>query len=131
MSCIRAFVMLAFLVPVTCGAEPLFIVKHYTGFTVYIDCRHNGPIAYEMPLVSDQGNVERPSGDFKIDTTVPTECQMSTGGTFQVTDAEEATLGKFQRGHLADANALDSVQQSMTDSFFVTNMLPQAARFKL
>ena len=49
--------------------------------------------------------------------------------SFQVTTAEEADLGRFQRGHLADANALDSFQQAMIDPFFVTNMLPQAARF--
>ena len=67
--------------------------------------------------------------DFEIDLTVPADCQMTTGDTFQVTSEEEARLGQFQRGHLADANSLDGRQQSMNDSFFVTNMLPQAARF--
>jgi endonuclease G len=106
----------------------LIVVKNYTGFTVYIDCRNNGPIAYEMALVDDRGNVER-GDDFVLDRSVPSECQMTTGDPFRVTPTEEATLGEFQRGHLADANALDNFAQSMADSFFVTNMLPQAARF--
>jgi endonuclease G len=112
----------------TAAAQPLFVVKEYDGFTVYIDCRNNGPIAYELELGADQGNIPRLSG-FNLDPTIPAACQMTTGNTFQVTPAEEAQLGRFQRGHLADANSLDNRQQSMDDSFFVTNMLPQAATF--
>ncbi len=112
----------------TAAAEPLIIVKEYDGFTVYIDCRNNGPIAYELELGPDRGNNPRSDG-FNLDPTIPAECQMTTGNTFQVTPAEEAQLGRFQRGHLADANSLDNRQQSMDDSFFVTNMLPQAASF--
>ena len=97
------------------SAESLIVEKQYTGFTVYIDCRNNGPIAYEMALVSNQGDILRLS-NFVLDPSVPTECQMTTGDTFQVTPTEEADLGRFQRGHLADANSLDSVQRSETGS---------------
>lgn len=126
----RTIILAAAVLVITgaASAAPLIVKKDYEGFTVYIDCRNHGPIAYEMTLGPDQGDVTRLSG-FKIDPTVPAECQMTTGDTFKVTDAEEAAFGKFQRGHLADANSLDGGRQSMADSFFVTNMLPQAARF--
>ena len=41
------------------AAEPTFILKEYEGFTVVIDCRHNGPIAYWMTLSTDTGNEPR------------------------------------------------------------------------
>ncbi len=109
-------------------AHPLFIEKEYDTFKVFIDCRKHGVIAYNMTLGPDVGNTPR-LHDFRLDSSIPTDYQMTTGDTFQVTSAEEAQFGKFQRGHLADANSLDSSVQSMSDSFFVTNMLPQAARF--
>ena len=110
------------------AAQPTFILKQYEGFTVVIDCRHNGPIAYWMTLSADTGNEPRLS-DFQLDDSIPAHCQMTTGDSFQVTVQEENQFGKFHRGHLADANSLDGSEQSMADSFFVTNMLPQAARF--
>ena len=76
------------------GAEPLFVVKNYDGFTVYIDCRQNGPIAYELVLKADVGNVPRPASQFNIDSSIPADCQMTTGDTFQVTDEEEDRLGR-------------------------------------
>ena len=79
-----------------------FIEKNYSGFTVYIDCRNNGPIAYHMTLAADAGD-EPSLNDFKIDNSVPANCQMTTGDTFKVTPSEKAQLGKFHRGHLADA----------------------------
>ena len=89
------------------AAEPLFIEKSYDGFSVVIDCRQNGPIVYEMELPADQGNEPR-LDDFILDSTIPADCQMTTGDTFKVTDAEESHLGRYHRGHLADANSLDS-----------------------
>ncbi len=73
-----------------------------------------------------QNRVESP---FKKDNSVLSDCQMKTGATFKVSPTEESAIGKFQRGHLADANSLDGEAQSIADSFFVTNMLPQAANF--
>ena len=116
------------VIPLIIVAHPLYIEKEYDSFKVFIDCRNRGVIAYEMTLGPDQGNTPR-LHDFKLDPSIPTDCQMTTGDTFKVTPAEEVQFGKFQRGHLADANSLDGRQQSMNDSFFVTNMLPQAARF--
>ncbi len=121
-----AGVSIALAIPVE--AEPTFILKKYEGFTVVIDCRHNGPIAYWMTLSADTGDEPR-LNDFQLDESIPAHCQMTTGDSFQVTDQEENQFGKFHRGHLADANSLDGSEQSMADSFFVTNMLPQAARF--
>ncbi len=124
------FISLVIFASVNSNATPLFIEKVYDSFKVVIDCRNRGAIAYEMTLGTDQGDIAR-LRDFKIDPTIPIDCQMTTGGTFKVTDSEEALFGKFQRGHLADANSLDNSEQSMIDSFFVTNMLPQAARFNM
>ena len=124
----RFLPLLLVLLAIPALAEPLFIEKNYSGFTVFIDCRNNGPIAYHMTLAADAGDEPRLS-DFKIDDSVPANCQMTTGDPFKVTPSEKTQLGKFHRGHLADANSLDSSSQSISDSFFVTNMLPQSAKF--
>ena len=79
-----------------------------------------------LVLEADAGNVDRLDG-FSLDDTIPDECEMTTGNTFQTTDAEEAIHGSYHRGHLADAN--DGRRQSMADSFFVTNILPQSGSF--
>jgi endonuclease G len=108
-------------------AEPIFIEKEYDGFTIYLDCRNNGPIAYQMSLGPDQDDFQRLSGFF-IDESLPTECQMTSVGSFN-DNQPVGDLGIYHRGHLADANSLDSRQQSIEDSNFVTNMLPQALSF--
>ena len=61
-------------------AHPLFIEKEYDTFKVFIDCRKHGVIAYEMTLGPDVGNTPR-LHDFRLDSSIPTDCQMTTGDT--------------------------------------------------
>ena len=90
----KHFTILAtLLAAMTAQAAPQFVIKEYDGFWIYLDCEHNGPVAYELWIGEDLGNFPRHEGNFLIDDDIPAECQMTSGATFQVTDAERAEFG--------------------------------------
>ena len=65
-------VLLLLLLGAPAIAEPLIVEKHYNGFKVWIDCRNNGPIAYQMTLGEDVANKQF-SSSFNIDTSIPVD----------------------------------------------------------
>lgn len=72
-SAVPSTLCILLLAPFLALAEPRFIVKNYTGFTVYIDCRHNGPIAtrcrsYPTRVTSRLDDFELAANDVFVDT---------------------------------------------------------------
>lgn len=102
--------------------------KGYDGFTVWLDCTNHGGIAFHYELSTDTGNEQR-SGSFPIDDTVPAACQPISGDSYRTPAVPVAAVGTYDRGHLVPANHMDHSEHSMADTFFVTNVLPQATAF--
>lgn len=102
--------------------------KPYDGFTVWLDCQRHGAAAFFYELDKDEGHMDRASKSFKIDISVPQTCQPSSIESY-VTDTVDPATGKWDRGHLVPANHMDNSLSAMTDTFFVTNVLPQNLKF--
>lgn len=102
--------------------------KPYDGFTVWLDCQRHGAAAFFYALDKDEGHIDRASKSFKIDDTVPQTCQPNSIESY-VTDTVNLATGEWDRGHLVPANHMDNSLSAMTDTFFVTNVLPQNLKF--
>ena len=111
----------------TFASHAELIRKEYNGFTVWVDCDRGGAqVAYYRATV-DTANHGRSSG-FKFDTSVPPECQPRSIETYR-NNTVPANTGYYDIGHLVPANHLDYSKQSVADSFYVTNTLPQQSSF--
>ncbi|WP_299019997.1 DNA/RNA non-specific endonuclease [uncultured Photobacterium sp.] len=76
-------------------------------------------VAYHITKESVNAFYER-SNRFRSDTEVPS--------SFRVTSRDYSKTG-YDRGHLAPSGAMDFTQQSMQQSFLMTNMAPQLPGF--
>ena len=116
-----------FLIPSLGFADPVFYEKRYKDFTVWLDCNEHGPVIFHYELDKDTGNKER-SGSFKTDPSVPDACQPNSGKSYRTSTVDPST-GTWDRGHLVPANHMDNSKDSMGETFYVTNILPQQSKF--
>ena len=115
------------LLIVSFTAQAELIGKDYNGFTVWVDCDKGGAQVVYYRAEQDTDDFDRSSG-FRIDNSIPPECQPRSTGTYR-NNTVPANTGYYDIGHLVPANHLDYSQQSMNDSFYVTNTLPQQSTF--
>lgn len=106
------------------GAMPVnaeIVMRQYSGFTLWIDCDIRSAVMFSMSLSKDTGNIGR-TDNFRLDPNFDQKCQQtSTKGYYN-----PKTKGViYHRGHLVSANQMDFSSQSMNDSFFMTNIVPQ------
>jgi len=105
------------------------IRKDYNGFMVWVDCdKHGAQIAYYR-AIKDAGNHKREGLSFKFDNSVPSECQPGSTDSYRRNTVPVNQTGTYDVGHLVPANHLDYSRQSISDSFYVTNTLPQQSYF--
>lgn len=109
-------------------AAPLIYEKQYTGFTLWLDCRQHGAIAFRYDIGQDTGNIGRERGSFKTDTDVPAECQPNSGKSYRTATVNPES-GTWDRGHLVPANHMDDNEKALKETFLVTNILPQNSTF--
>lgn len=95
--------------------------KDYEGFTVWLDCREHAVAKFRYTASRDRGDYDR-VGTFKLDPSVPYECQPSSAESFK-TNAPNALT--YERGHQVPANHLDFSEVAITQSNYMTNILPQ------
>ena len=67
-------------IPSTFAAEPLRV--EYEGFTVWLDCQEHAVFKFRYNTQRDTGNFPRSSA-FRLDPTVPYECQPSSPNSFK------------------------------------------------
>lgn len=91
----------------------------YEGFSVWLDCRHRGPVWFEYAARADTGSLPRRQS-FSLDPDVPDECQQTSSSTYS------GGQQSYDRGHLVPANHLDHLRDGIRQSNFMTNVLPQA-----
>ena len=103
------------LITTMCYSQSTIIEKRYDGFTVWLDCSKGGAVAFQYNPKPDVGNLTRVN-DFAVDSSVPTNCQPTSAKSFG---------RKFDRGHLAPINHFDDSLIAMTQSNYMTNILPQ------
>ena len=90
---------------------------NYEGYSVWLDCEKHGAIKFQYNAQRDVGDFPR-TDKFKLDHNVPARCQQTSA----------AAYGKrYDRGHLVPANHLDYSESAMQGTFYMTNILPQAA----
>lgn len=108
--------------------ETRFFEKRYRGFAVWLDCRHGGAVLVHYELGPDTG--QRARTPYALDPSVPPRCSPASTATYQsvIPDGADA-LGDWDIGHVLPANHADGDAGMMADANFVTNTLPQAARF--
>ena len=91
----------------------------YDGFTIWLDCDKHAATKFKYTAQYDDGNYSRDSFNFSLDEELaPMDCQQSS------------SLGyghSYDRGHLVPANHLDYSKSAIKQSFYMTNILPQAA----
>jgi len=96
----------------------------YDGFTVWLDCTRNAAYRFEYMAYEDCGCYPRHHG-FKVDPNadrIGRSCQQRNGRAYKKTQGVA-----FDRGHLVPANHLDHDEDAITQSNYMTNILPQAA----
>lgn len=87
----------------------------YRGFTIWLDCEHRGAINFYQKLGRDTGDYSRDSV-FHFDKAVKPECQQKSTRTY----------GRdYDLGHQVSANSMDSDAESIHETNFITNILPQ------
>tara|TARA_R110002110_G_C13457893_1_gene717822 strand:- start:1617 stop:2360 length:744 start_codon:yes stop_codon:yes gene_type:complete len=97
------------------------IERQYNGFVVAIDCEKRGPIGFYYQLGEDRGNQTRQSRFFH-DPDVNEDCQQTSVKSYKRPSGEP----KYDRGHLVPANHMDNSAESIRQSNYMTNVLPQA-----
>jgi endonuclease G len=105
--------------PLTSAGDSGVREVQYDGFTVWVDCAHRGPVRFEYRATRDTGKLAR-KHSFALDTDFPSECQQISSDTYS-TDGPI-----FDRGHMVPANHLDHLAKGISQSNFMTNVLPQA-----
>lgn len=117
---IRKLAMTTFLVSVsfTVNAEILKVV--YDDFTLTLDCDKRAAVRFEHIVTSDSGELPRYK-PFKLDPNIPERCQQKSAASYRNSEIKNT----YHRGHLVAQNHLDHSKQSMQQSNYVTNILPQ------
>ena len=100
----------------------------YQGFTVWLDCKEHAAFKFRYNAGHDMGDYPRDE-NFRLDPSVPYECQPSSTNTFSTKTIPGAPL--YHRGHLVAANHLDYSEQAIRESFFMTNILPMTQAVNL
>ena len=95
-------------------------VLPYEGFTIVLDCKHKGAVQFEYEAIADTGSFSR-KHSFKLDPNAPPNCQQTSS------DSYSAPGVRFDRGHLVPANHLDHSKLAISQSNYMTNILPQVA----
>jgi endonuclease G len=96
----------------------------YDGYAVWVDCSIHAAYRFEYMAYEDCGCHPRHHG-FKLDPDderVSRSCQQKNGQAYKKTEGVA-----FDRGHLVPANHLDHDADAITQSNYMTNILPQAA----
>ncbi len=89
----------------------------YQGFTLWLDCKKRGAVKFQYNVRHGAGN-EPKARDFKLDPSVPKECQQSS----------TAAYGHgYERGRLVPASHLDYSSDVIQQSHYMTNILPQTS----
>jgi endonuclease G len=92
----------------------------YEGFTVWIDCKKRGAVAFRYNAQRDTGNRPR-NRNFYLDPNVPARCQQTSTSSYKHPGT------RYDRGHLVPANHLDYSKTAIRQSNYMANILPQAA----
>lgn len=101
----------------TGGNKSSGILKlNYSGFSLWIDCAERAPVRFMYNVQHDTGNVKR-KDDFSLDPDFPAECQQSSAAAYGA---------GYDRGHQVPANHMDYSELSITQTNYMTNILPQA-----
>ena len=105
------------IISLSCQAE--VIQKNYSNrFIVWLDNTKGGAIAFQYKPIPDTGNFKR-HNNFSIDSTIPSGYQATNAKSFG---------RKFDRGHLAPINQFDDNVEVMSQSNYMTNILPQTTQ---
>lgn len=92
----------------------------YEGFSIWLDCQRRGATKFRYNAQRDQGELKRQTR-FDLDPDVPAHCQQTASATYR------HAFERYDRGHLVPANHLDHSTSAITQSNYMTNILPQAA----
>jgi endonuclease G, mitochondrial len=93
---------------------------NYEGFTIWVDCDKHGAVKFQYNAQRDTGSFKRKKS-FYYDPDLPKSCQQSSTKSYQ-------SIGqRYDRGHLVPANHLDYSEVAITQSNYMTNILPQAS----
>jgi len=96
-----------------------------SAFRLWVDCARRGAYRFEYNASHDCGCLDRHSS-FKLDPEQPPECQQYNGNTYPKIDSG-GVENSYDRGHLVPANHLDGDAVAISQSNFMTNILPQVA----
>lgn len=121
------FVALVLVTGIVQAANPRHRVD-YQGFTVWLDCKEHAAFMFRYNAGHDMGDYSR-EDNFRLDPSVPYECQPSGTNSFSTKTIPGAPL--YHRGHLVAANHLDYSEQAIRESFFMTNILPMTQAVNL
>lgn len=110
------------------ATAPAKLQRDYEGFTVWLDCKQHAAFKFRYNAGHDMGDHDR-LDNFRLDPTVPYECQPSSTNTFSTKNIAGAPV--FHRGHLVAANHLDYSATAIRQSFFMTNILPMTQAVNL
>jgi endonuclease G len=86
-----------------------------------MDCSRNAAFRFDYMTYADCGCHPRSHG-FKLDPDFPRSCQQRNGKAYKKTQGVA-----FDRGHMVPANHLDHDEEAITQSNYMTNIMPQAA----
>jgi len=116
-----ALPILILATPTPPAAAKDLIQREFNGFVVSLDCERRGAVGFFYQLGEDRGNEKRESRFF-TDPDIATECQQTSTSSYRSPDGEP----KYDRGHLVPANHMDGSKESIRQSNYMTNVLPQA-----
>lgn len=102
--------------------ERYVTVKH-NGFTLVMDCVTKTPLMFNFQIGKDVWNEPR-SDSFDTDPVLPSRCQQERSSSY---GHKKGTM--YHRGHLVGANAMDNSRVTMEESFYMSNIIPQAEGF--
>lgn len=100
-----------------------FKTVQHKGFSLVMDCVTRTPVLFQFRLGKDVWNEPR-TDNFDFDPQLPAECQQASSQSYGY---RNGTL--YHRGHLVGANAMDNTRTTMEESFYMSNIVPQASDF--
>jgi endonuclease G len=92
----------------------------YQGFTLWLDCEKRSVMKFQYNVQHGTEN-EPGAKNFKLDPSVPKECQQTSAAAYG---------HGYDYGRLVPANHLDNSSEAMTQSNYMTNILPQTLQMK-
>lgn len=92
-----------------------FFHKKYESYEVIMNCTTKGLQLYKAVVGKDTGNRKRDGISFKVDPSVPKECQQSSTKAYGY---------GYHRGHLQGANTSENSFNAYKETFYMTNVLP-------